>query len=494
MSYFLLPILIPAFAALLLPVFSLLKTHRRQTAVIAFFALALTLLAVIYLQLPDPPWAIPDMILPGGADPTQFLAADAFSAFMSVLFILVAMMVVIAAVDQLKDLRFTAEFHALVLLATAGMITVVMARELITLFIGLELAGVASFALAAYRRENRATMEGALKFFFVGATSAALTLFGISLIYALYGTTVLSELADPLVVDVTAFSAIPLLAGGLIVAGLAFKVTAWPFHSWAPDTYQAAPHPVSALLSSASKKMGFAALFKIFLVGLVLFRFDFQLLFGVLALATMFYGNIVALRQKEVKRMLAYSSIGHAGYILAVLAVPTPEMVAAGLLHMLVHGFMNTGMFLAAGALEDAGVGTKIDDYRGLRKRAPGLTAMMFLLLLSLAGIPILAGFWTKLFLAMYPIREAALNPDYSMAVLLSVGIFVSSAISLFYYLRLVRNIMVDDPERKAKPVSIPMWVLIPIFAATAAVVMIGLFPDPFWNFALDAANALLGP
>lgn len=407
------------------------------------------------------------------------------------LFLGIAFFIVLGSQGTIPT-EWAKEYHALVLFATVGMLGVAGAAELITLFISFELASLSAYALVGYVKREERSLEAATKFFIVGALSSALSLYGISLLYGVTATTAIKELA------VKAFQASDLALAftvGMIfvLAGFGFKVTVVPFHFWAPDVYEGAPAPVTALLAGGSKKMGFVALIKIFLVGLLAFKLDWGLLFGVLALLTMTVGNLLALTQTSVKRMMAYSSIAHAGYILMAFPVATAYGLAGGLFQIVTHAITTAGVFLVVAALTTAG--EDFSAYQGLKHRQPFLAFVMLLSLLSLAGVPPLPGFQSK-FVLFGSAIEAGLRGE-SWLIMLAIAGIANSALSLAFYARVIKAMYVEEPQLvMANPypsmLSVPPLLLTALALELAFVVAVAFYPEPLLEVLLHAARVIV--
>ncbi|HET6399157.1 MAG TPA: NADH-quinone oxidoreductase subunit N [Candidatus Thermoplasmatota archaeon] len=393
------------------------------------------------------------------------------------------------------------EYHGLLLFATLGMMVVASARELILLFIGIETASMASYLLAAFRRDQVGA-EASLKYFAVGAVSSSMTVFGISLLYAVAGTTRLHELGDS-VFTTGGFDGVTALASVLLLAGLGFKVSSVPFHAWAPDVYSGAPAPVVGFLASASKAMGFAALFLVFLVGLGEARASWQFAVAVIAVASMLVGNLIALQQTSIRRMLAYSSIAQAGYVLIALVVGSTYAVGGGILHLLVNAAMKLGAFLVVGSLMLLGIQDHVDGWKGLGRRAPWLAFAMTLFLLSMAGIPPLGGFASKFVLFGSAVRASTAGEGWML--LLALAAVIGSALSLFYYLRIIRAMYVEGKGDAYEPghhapgapeavdrLRIGTGAMAAILACAVLVVVVGVWPEPFVAASMEAARTLL--
>jgi NADH-quinone oxidoreductase subunit N len=420
------------------------------------------------------------------------LVVDGTSLFFTVVFASVTALVVLASYDYVREERYIAEYYALVLFAATGMALMASANSLATGFVALELASLPSYALVAYLKDNRGSVEAGLKYFLVGAVSSAVLAYGISLVYAATGSLEFGAVAA----EVAATPVAGVLGVGVVMVagGIAFKTASVPFHFWAPEAYEGAPAPISGFLSSASKAAGFVLAFRVFTVAFPLdlmtdVGVDWALLFAVLAVVTMTLGNFAAAVQDEVKRMLAYSSIGHAGYVLIGLAAlggsSTGDLVlGASMMHLLVYGFMNTGAFLFVALTEYWDVGRTFEDFNGLATQAPVACVAMTVFLFSLAGLPVGAGFLSK-----YVLFMGAVSAGYAWLALVAAA---NSALSLYYYSRVVKAMWIEDAEGdfgiESRPVGIYAALVV---AAVATVGLLAAF-DPVAQTAVDAAGALL--
>jgi len=426
-----------------------------------------------------------------GATPGEgffgLIQSDVFSFFFRLLVGLVAVLVVLAADSYLERENLpSAEFYALLLFATAGMGVLASARELLTAFIGLELSSISSYILAGFRRDSTKSSEASLKYFLLGSFATAFFLYGIALVYGATGTTNLGRMddADP-------NSNLLKLGLSLILIGIGFKVAAAPFQIWTPDVYEGAPTPVTALFSAGPKAAAFALLLRIFASVPAATHFWFWA-FWVLAALTMFAGNLGALLQTNVKRLLAYSSIAHAGYILVAFAAVTfmandlnggaTPAYAAVLFYLLSYALVKIGAFTIVS--EIGGWGEKnltLDDYAGLAQRQPVAAAALSLYLLSLLGLPVTAGFFGKFY-----IFKAAVN---SHLIWLAVLMAVNSIIGAYYYLRLIVVMYMREGSAEAMaaaPVRFPAAVNVVLAVTAIGTVYFGLFPNQVLNFILQ--------
>ena len=417
------------------------------------------------------------------------VSIDPLSQFFKIVFLTVALIVSIAAIKYNENSDHTEEFYPLVLFATFGMMVVASSNDLILLYCAFELASLATFALAGFEKHDAKSLEGAMKYFIIGSVAAALLLFGISFVYGATGTTSIPQIAaNP---NLLTGNPIGLVALVLLISGFAFKMALVPFHMWAPDTYQGSPSVVSALLAAGSKKMGFVAAFKVFILALIALQPDWQFIFIILAVVTMTFGNVVAVAQTSVKRMLAYSSIAQAGYMALAFAVMTPMALTGGIFYTLAHAFMKGGAFIAAGAVvwmvssartDRLDIPDHLDNFKGLGKRMPFAALAMTVFVFALAGIPPTAGFWAKFVLFSSTIEAG-------MAWLAVIAV-LNSALSLFYYARLVRYMYFLPPE--GKKLRMPFPYAVALLFAVAGVLAMGLWPEPFIQWASEAAKVLM--
>ena len=406
---------------------------------------------------------------------------DSFAVLFKVFFLIAALAVLLLSLRYFREGRYyQGEYYFLLLSAFLGMLTISSSRDLLMLFISLELVTAPAWLMAGLRKRDPRSNEASLKFFLIGILSTAVMLYGMSLIYGITGSLELGEIASSL-------SEVPegvAIAGILfVVAGFAFKVSSVPFHFWAPDTYEGSPIPVAAFLSVASKAAGFAGLLQIMFLGFRPLAEFWTPVFAVLSILTMTIGNLVALQQRQVVRLLAYSSIAQAGYMLLPFALvglgPDPSATnelafSSAVLYILIYGVMNLGAFGVVVALAREAPGALISDFSGLGRRAPALALAMAMFLLSLAGIPPLAGFWAK-----FRIFQAAITAEQAW---LAIVMVVNSVVSVFYYVLVIRAMyFVDVPE--ARPLRAPVGVTAVVVLAAVAVLVVGILPDLFARF-----------
>ncbi|MDW7731917.1 MAG: F(420)H(2) dehydrogenase subunit N [Methanolobus sp.] len=426
-----------------------------------------------------------------GTEATMFndtLSIDALSQFFKIVFLVVLLLFAIASIKYTEGNSHTEEFFSLGIFATIGMMFVASANDLMVLFVAFELASLATYALAGFEKNNQKSLEAAMKYFMMGSLSAALLLFGISFIYGMTGTTSIPAIAANIQGLMT--NPIGLVAVILLVAGFGFKIALVPFHMWAPDTYQGSPSVVSSLLAAGSKKMGIVAAFKVFIVALIALQAEWQMVFAILAVVTMTYGNVVALSQTSVKRMLAYSSLAQAGYISMAFVVLTPMALGGGILYALSHGFMKAGAFIATAAVaymvlsenKDAEDPDHLDNFKGLGRRMPITALSMTIFVFALAGIPLTAGYFSKFVLFSSTIESGL--------IWLAVIAILNSALSLYYYAKIVKYMYFLPTD--ADKVKEPLPYTIALIIAVIGVLIIGFWPQPFVYWAMQAANVLI--
>jgi len=422
---------------------------------------------------------------------SNLIRMDAFSLFFHLLVGAVAFLVILASEAYLERENLDSpEFLALVLFATAGMGVLASAQELITAFIGLEMSSISSYILAGYRRDASKSSESSLKYFLLGSFATAFFLYGIALVYGATGTTMIDAMNA-----VNPANGWLKLGLAMILIGLCFKVAAAPFQIWTPDVYEGAPTPVTALFAAGPKAATFALLLRIFASVPAATHYWFWA-FWVLAALTMFLGNLGALVQNNVKRLLAYSSIAHAGYILVAFAAVTymagedpstaARAYAAILFYLLGYALVKVGAFTIVSQLGGADEKhVSLDDYAGLGQRQPWIAAALSVFLLSLLGLPVTAGFFGKFY-----IFTAAVH---SKLIWLAILMAVNSIIGAYYYLRLIVVMYMHEPksEAAAAPVRFPVTASIVLWITVAGTIYFGLAPSRTLNFLLDQKSLI---
>ena len=414
----------------------------------------------------------------------ELYTRDLMTALLDAALIAIALLTLLFAPDYLVPRKLPlAEFAATLLFAISGGMLIAGGQDLLILFIGLELLVLPGYLLAGFAKRDGLSTEGAIKYFLLGSFSSAILLFGLAFVMGFTGSTQLADIAAQLKAVVDGNKALPLaLAMGLamLAVGVLFKIAAVPFHYWTPDAYQGSPTPVTGYLSVGPKIAAFALILRLFVEALEPLRGEWALIVGVLAAITMTLGNLAALGQDNIKRMLAYSSIAHTGYIMVGLVVfataDDPEVAAAGiqgvLFYSVAYAFMNLGAFAIVAALQRRpGITSQLTTFTGLGYRAPILALTMTIFLLSLMGIPPLAGFFAKAIVVL-----GALEVGGAMT-LLAVVMMLNAAMAAFYYLRVVVYMYMRKPAEDAPSVSIGRFTTVGLVLAAAATILIGLFP-----------------
>jgi NADH-quinone oxidoreductase subunit N len=441
----------------------------------------------------------------GGEPATAFygmIIVDKFTVGFQSLFIISAGLTLMLSLNALEEKYLLySEYFALIIFATVGMMLMASSAHLLTLFLGLETLSVSLYVLAGFRRTDPKALEASFKYFLLGAFASGFLLYGIALIYGSAGSASLAKLAEaggqhlsattastPASHPGSGLAAWPsLFITGLVlmVIGFSFKIALVPFHTWAPDVYQGAPTPIAAFMATGSKAAGFAALLRLLLASDIMAAALWQQIFWAIAVATMTIGNIIALRQENIKRMLAYSSIAHAGYILIGAIANNKNGHAGVLFYLLSYTFMNIGAFgvvalLAKSEQEYA----NISEYRGLAYRRPFAAVAMAIFMFSLSGIPPTAGF-----LAKFYVFSGAVQAGYIWLVILGV---INSMIGLYYYLGIVVAMFMQEPEEEKKPVTPLPAVIIALGIAAFATLNLGLFPGQWMDKFQALARSLM--
>ncbi len=417
--------------------------------------------------------------------PTEIvgMSADPYAQFFKIIFSVAGVMIMGISVRFLEREEYHyGEYYALVLFAILGQMIMASGTSLLVIYVGLELMAIALYILAGLFKRTPRSNEASVKYFLLGSFSSGLFLYGIAMTYGLTGSLDLPAIAAAL--EGRSASGLLLLALIMMAAGFAFKVAAAPFHFWSPDVYEGAPTSVTAFMSVGPKAAAFAALIRVFTVAFGPVRVDWTTLFIVLSIATMITGNFIALRQTNIKRMLAYSSIAHAGYLMIGLVVGGDIGTASVLLNLLIYAFMNIGAFGVVILLNRVGgVGDQIDDFTGLAKISQVSAFVMLVFMFSLAGIPPTAGFAGKFYLFM-----GAVKAGYAWLAVIGV---LNSAVSAYYYLRVIVKMYMTDAEREPT-LNVSTALSAILFIAVVAVLVIGIFPEFFLNLAKSSVGSLL--
>jgi len=400
------------------------------------------------------------------------LQIDAFSVFFHLLIAAIVLVTLLGSLDYFQaPVTHAGEYFALVLFGAAGMMFMTSSVELLMVFIGLEISSISTYILAGFRKGRATASEASIKYFLLGSFATAFFLYGIALLYGATGSTSIAAISAGLLT--TQAPRLALLAVAMIVIGVAFKVSAAPFHVWTPDVYQGAPAPVVGLMSTAPKAAAFAVLLRFLFNGAPLLRDHWLLLLYILAVASMCIGNLGALLQHDVKRLLAYSSIAHAGYLLVAFTAPQQDAISGALFYTAAYAAMNVGAFLVLTEL--SGFDERIrslEDFTGLALQRPGLSALLGFFLLSLIGIPFTGGFFGKFF-----VFSAAIHSGHIWLAIIGL---INSGIACFYYLRLLAAIYsrpLTDTARPLPPRKVTAPAALALAATALATLGLGILP-----------------
>jgi NADH-quinone oxidoreductase subunit N len=435
------------------------RVYRESLATLVLMGLA----AAMFFSLQN--WETSSVLF------NSMVVADKFSSGFQIIFVIGAALTVLLSINELeKQYLYYSEYFAIILFATVGMMLMAAGSHLLTVFLGLETLSISLYILAGFRRDHEFALEASFKYFLLGAFASGFLLYGIALVYGATGSADLRALAES-IRSGSLFDNPLLIAGlALLVIGFGFKIAIVPFHMWAPDVYQGAPTPVAAFMATGSKAAGFAALLRVLIAANVFADARWQQALWVLAAVTMTLGNIIALRQENLKRMLAYSSIAHAGYILVGVIAANEQGHSSVLFYLLIYTFMNIGAFGVISMLSDNSRETLLlNDYRGLGQRRPLVALAMAIFMFSLAGIPPTAGFVAKFY-----VFGAAVKAGYLWLVIIGV---LNSLLSLYYYLGVVVNVYMQEPGDEPAPSAALPTVALALCIAAFAILYLGVFP-----------------
>ena len=473
-------------AGMAIPVINVIRKERGGSTfygTIAFAALIISIGFVMYQFYSE-------SIAPAAVFSADVLVDDAFGSFFAIAMLIVSIITVVGSFNYMRNRANPAVYFSLILLSTIGMVLIAFSTDLVMLFIGWELMSIPTYILAGFNKKNPISNEAAIKYFLFGALSSAIIIYGMSLAYGITGSTNIGEVIQGFATLDADLLPIGLLAIGMLIAGFGFKMGLVPFHMWLPDTYEGSPPPITALLAAGTKKAGFAAALRIIILGTVALNLDWTLALGVIAIMTMTIGNIAAIMQKNLARMLAYSSIGHAGYILIGISIaPFSGLgLQASLFHILNHAVMKGAAFIAVAGIVTALAVTHLDKIKGLGRRMPITALGLVISLLALAGVPPLNGFWSKLMLF-----GAAIDAGSSLwwAPWLAVAGVLNSALSLAYYGWIIRKMYFEgETEKRIKE---PASIIAVMIFSIIFMVTIGVYPEPIIKFAEMASPTLTG-
>ncbi|RJQ30211.1 MAG: NADH-quinone oxidoreductase subunit N [Peptococcaceae bacterium] len=402
---------------------------------------------------------------------------DRYALFFKQIFLAAAIMVAMGSMRYVDEMGAQAEYYSMLVFATLGMMVMASAGDFITLYLGLELMTIAFIILVCYKRLEAKSVEAGIKYVLLAGLSSAVLLFGLSLIYGLTGTVTILKVTWAFLTP-GAFSPALLLGVVMLVAGLGFKISAVPFHMWAPDIYEGAPTPITAFLAAGSKAASFAILLRVFAAGLAGIWDNWAMLVAILAGVTIIIGNLVAIPQTNIKRMLAYSSIAQAGYILVGLVTASPAGIKAVIFYSFLYIFATIGAFTVASHFYTVTGSDEIKDYAGLSQRSPLMAAVLVVAMLSMAGIPPLAGFVGKFYLFQTIVEN--------YLWLAFIGL-IMSMVSVYYYL-MVALVMYRNQPADATPIQVPYPVAVTLILATVLTLFIGIYPNPIAKIVNAAA------
>jgi NADH-quinone oxidoreductase subunit N len=413
---------------------------------------------------------------------SNMFVVDSYSIFFNLVFLLSTAIVILMSDNYIKQEGVNyGEYYTLILFATVGMMLMAGGADLLTIFLGLEIMSISLYVLAGFTRDKVRSNEASLKYFLLGAFVTGFLLYGIALLYGATGTTNLKEIAA-FIAENSGLSNTMIVAGtSLLIIGFGFKIACVPFHKWSPDVYEGSPTPVTAFMSIGPKAAAFAVFLRVFLVALPGLESKWSIVLWVLAVLTMTVGNLVAISQTNIKRMLAYSSIAHAGYALVAIIVGGEFGIASLLFYMLAYTFMNLGAFAIIIVLGRKGEeNAYIEDFSGLGYKHPLLAVAMCIFMFSLAGIPPLVGFIGKFY-----IFSAAIKSGF---IILAIIGMINSVISVYYYLRVTVVIYMKKPIREFAPLSLSPLIIIAILLTICGTIYFGIFPSKIIAFAQQSA------
>jgi len=400
-----------------------------------------------------------------------YFVLDPFSSFAKLLMLAGTVFAIIISLDCMKDEENVGEYYCLMLFALLGMMLMASSNNFVTMYLGLELMALSIYVLVGYQRDVLRSTEAALKYFILGALSSGMLLYGVTFLYGVTTSFDFATIGHGLFAANESAHGVVMLGMVFVLAGLAFKVSIAPFHMWTPDAYEGAPTPITAFMSVVPKVAGFVVFMRILHDAFPAIQVDYTSILVVLAALTIVVGNVAAIAQRNIKRMMAYSTIGHVGFILLGLIAANTEGYSGSLVYLVVYLFMNMGVFAIIALMRRDGIqGELLDDFAGLSKARPGYALAMGLLLFSLAGIPFLGGFWAK-----YVVIVAAIGAGHLYLALLAI---IFSVVGCFYYLRVIKYMYFDD-VRVEFNFAENHFMKMTVVVSALAVVAIGLFPQP---------------
>ncbi|HSD04591.1 MAG TPA: NADH-quinone oxidoreductase subunit N [Nitrosopumilaceae archaeon] len=472
----------------ILPVINVIRKDKGSSSfygAITFGALLAAIGFVIY-QI------ISNHVIPAAIFSENVLVDDMFGAFFAIAMLIVAIMTTVGSFNYMRGKAHPAVYYSLILLSSIGMVLIAYSTDLVMLLVAWELMSIPTYVLAGFMKKDPSSNEAALKYFLFGALSSAIIIYGISIAYGLTGSTNISEVISGFSNLQSDMMPLALLAVAMFIAGFGFKMGLVPFHMWLPDTYEGSPTTISALLAAGTKKAGFAAALRVVIMGTVALNMEWTFALGVVAIMTMTVGNLAAIMQKNITRMLAYSSIGQAGYILIGMSIAPFSQIGlqASLYHILNHAVMKGAAFIAVAGIIATLAVSHLDKIKGLGKRMPITSIGLVISLLALAGVPPLNGFWSKLMLFGSAIDAGSV---VSWAPYLAIAGVLNSALSLAYYGWIIRKMYFEEGESE-KRVKEPKSIIAVMIFSIIFMVATGVYPDPMIQFAQSAVPNLTMP
>jgi len=467
-----------------LPIISIARKDRGSNSFYATIALIALIASIGYVVLQ----LATENVLPSALFSEDVLVDDMFGGFFAIAMLIVAIFTTVGSFNYMKDKNHPAVYYSLILLASIGMVLIAYATDLVMLIVAWELMSIPTYVLAGYMKKDPSSNEAALKYFLFGALASAIIIYGISIAYGLTGSTNIGEVINGYAALDSNMVPLALLSVGLFIAGFGFKMGLVPFHMWLPDTYEGSPPTIATLLAAGTKKAGFAAAIRVIVLGTVALNLDWTLALGVIAVMTMTIGNVAAIMQKNLARILAYSSIGHAGYILIGLSIaPFSDIgLQASLFHIMNHAVMKGAAFIAVVGVVIAIGSSHLDKIKGLGRRMPITALGLVISLLALAGVPPLNGFWSKLMLFGSALEAGSI---IWWAPWLAIAGVLTSALSLAYYGWIIRKMYFEGETEKR--ISEPKSVIAIMIFSIIFIVGLGVYPDPIIQFAEVAAPTL---
>lgn len=469
----------------ILPVINVIRKEKGSSSFYGAITVAALIAAIGFVAYQ----ILTDKVTPAAIFSDNVLVDDMFGSFFAIAMLIVSIMTTVGSFNYMRGKAHPAVYYSLILLASVGMVLIAYSTDLVMLFVAWELMSIPTYVLAGFMKKDPTSNEAALKYFLFGALSSAIIIYGISIAYGLTGSTNIAQVISGFSHIGPDMMPLALLSVAMFIAGFGFKMGLVPFHMWLPDAYEGAPTTISTLLAAGTKKAGFAAALRVIIMGTVALNLEWTFALGIIAIMTMTVGNIAAIMQKNITRMLAYSSIAQAGYILIGLSIaPFSQIgIQAALFHILNHAVMKGAAFIAAAGIITTLAVSHLDKIRGLGKRMPITSIGLVVSLLALAGVPPLNGFWSKLMLFGSAIDAGSV---VSWAPYLAIAGVLNSALSLAYYGWIIRKMYFEEGESD-KRVKEPKSIIGVMIFSIIFIVAIGVYPDPIIQFTQSAVPSI---